>query len=104
MTRVDHAERRGVGPLGDQDVDGAPAIDERVAGFDIGGVGDRADIADEDRAGSVGADWDIAQFRASVTTEFTGTIGISSPMRTLPDGLIVLPFVSAWTTSSGLML
>jgi hypothetical protein len=37
-------------------------------------------------------------------TEFIGTIGIESPMRTLPDGLIKLPFDSAATTSSGLML
>ena len=30
-----------------------------------------------------------------MTTEFTGTIGYLSPIGTLPDGLIVLPFVSA---------
>src|SRR5438552_5528509 len=39
----------------------------------------------------------------SLTTEFTGTIGYLSPIGTFPDGLIVLPFVTAMTTSSGAM-
>ena len=38
------------------------------------------------------------------TTELTGTIGMRSPMRTLPDGLTVLPAPNARTTSSGDML
>ena len=40
----------------------------------------------------------------SPTTELTGTIGIRSPMRTLPDGLTVLPAANARTASSGDML
>ena len=35
------------------------------------------------------------------TMALTGTIGIWSLMRMLPDGLIVLPVVRASTTSSG---
>ena len=46
---ADDAERRGVGPLGDRDVDGAPAVHERVGGGDVGAVADRADIANRDR-------------------------------------------------------
>ena len=37
----------------------------------------------------------------SSTIALTGTIGIWSWMRTLPDGLMVLPGVRAATTSSG---
>ena len=40
----------------------------------------------------------------SPTTELTGTIGHRSPMRTLPEGLTVLPAANARTTSSGDML
>ena len=32
---VDDRQRRGVGPLGDQDVDGASAVDQGVAGRDV---------------------------------------------------------------------
>ena len=37
----------------------------------------------------------------SLTMAFDGTAGKKSPNRTLPDGLIVLPLVSAPMTSSG---
>ena len=37
----------------------------------------------------------------SRTSELIGTIGIILPMRTLPEGLIVLPFVRAVISSSG---
>jgi hypothetical protein len=40
----------------------------------------------------------------SETTELTGTIGMRSPMRTFPDGLMMLPAPSARTTSPGDML
>ena len=40
----------------------------------------------------------------SETTELVGTIGRKSPMRTLPDGLMVLPALNACTTSLGDML
>ena len=36
-----------------------------------------------------------------VTTEFIGEIRVSSPMFTLPDGMITLPAVTARITSSG---
>ena len=36
-----------------------------------------------------------------VTTEFIGEIRVSSPMFTLPDGMITLPVVTARITSSG---
>ena len=39
----------------------------------------------------------------SRTSELIGTIGIILPMRTLPEGLIVLPFVRAVISSSGEM-
>ena len=35
------------------------------------------------------------------TTEFIGEIRVSSPMLTLPDGMITLPAVTARITSSG---
>ena len=38
---------------------------------------------------------------ACFTSEFTGTMGISSAMRTFPDGLIEFPAVRAVITSSG---
>src|ERR1019366_2565622 len=40
LDEIDDTERGGVGMFGDRNVDGALAIDERVAEFDIGGVGD----------------------------------------------------------------
>jgi hypothetical protein len=40
----------------------------------------------------------------SLIVELTGTIGIVSPKRTFPDGLIALPFAIAATISSGDML
>ena len=88
---LDDRERRGVRPLGHRDVDGAAAVDQRVAGLDVGGVFDRADVADEDVC--VPCERIGMSFRSlkSPTTELTGTIGIRSPMRTLPEGLIVLP-------------
>ena len=61
LDEIDDTERRGVGAFGDRNVDGAAAIDERVANFDIGRVGNRSNIADEDGAGSVGADGDVSQ-------------------------------------------
>src|SRR5207237_10220972 len=61
LDEIDHTERRGVGAFGDRDVDGAAAIYERVANFDIGRVGDRSNIANEDGAGSVGADGYVSQ-------------------------------------------
>ncbi len=36
-----------------------------------------------------------------VTTEFIGEIRVSSPMFTLPDGMMTLPAVNARITSSG---
>src|SRR2546421_158087 len=45
----------------------------------------------------------LSNWAASLTIEFTGTIGYLSPIGTLPDGLIALPFVTAMTTSSGAM-
>ena len=36
-----------------------------------------------------------------VTTELIGEIRVSSPMFTLPDGMITLPAVTARITSSG---
>ena len=36
-----------------------------------------------------------------LTTELRGTIGIMSPMRTLPEGLMVFVAATAATTSSG---
>src|ERR1019366_2250813 len=61
LDEIDDTERGGVGTFGDRNVDGALAIDERVAEFDIGGVGDSPYIAYEDGAGSVGADGNVAQ-------------------------------------------
>ena len=37
----------------------------------------------------------------SATTEFIGEMRVSSPMLTLPDGMITLPVVTARITSSG---
>ena len=47
--RADHAQRRGVGTLGDQDVDAAAAVDQRVAGGDVGAVLDVAHVPQIDR-------------------------------------------------------
>ena len=54
LDEVDDAQRGSVGALGDRNVDGAAAVHERVAGFDVGEVLHGADIANEDRAGAVG--------------------------------------------------
>ena len=82
----------------------AASIHQRIARLDIGAVLDRCDIAYEDRLRSMRADGNVVQALESPTTELTGTIGIRSPMRTLPDGLTVLPAPNACTTSSGDML
>ena len=50
-----------------------------------------AHVADEDRSGTAGADGNVFRSLMFLTTELIGTIGYLSPMRTLPDGLIVLP-------------
>src|SRR5439155_2272126 len=53
---VDHRQGRGVGPLGDQDVDRALAVDQPIAGGDVGGIDRVGDVADVD--GRVGAESD----------------------------------------------
>src|SRR5262249_12788178 len=45
---VDDGERGGVGPLGDEDVDGASAVDQRRAGGDVAGVLDGRHVAEVD--------------------------------------------------------
>ena len=42
---TDDAQRGGVGPFGHQDVDGATAVDQGVAGWDVGAVFDGGDVA-----------------------------------------------------------
>src|SRR5262249_22549981 len=59
---VDHVEGGGVGPLGDQDVDRALAVDEPVAGGDVGGGVEHAgDVADVDGRVGAGADGGVLQ-------------------------------------------
>ena len=58
---VHHRQRRGVGPLRDQDVDGAAAVGQRVAGGDVAGVVDGADVADVDGGLLPGPDRDVLQ-------------------------------------------
>src|SRR5262249_36928511 len=59
---VDHRQGGGVGPLGDQDVDRALAVDEPVAGGDVGGGVDHpGDVADVDGRVGAEADRDVLQ-------------------------------------------
>ena len=45
--------------------------------------------------------WMLSSSLTSVTREFKGTIGISVPIRALPEGLMVLPLSSAEISSWG---
>ena len=73
---VDDAHRRCVGPLGRQDVDRAAAVDQRIAGRDVGRVFDRADVAQVDTLLAVPCEWECRQVRRmSVTIAFVGTTG-----------------------------
>ena len=58
---ADDREGRGVGPLGHEDVDGAAAVDQGVAGGDVGGVLHRGHVAEVDRGVRAGADRDGLQ-------------------------------------------
>ena len=53
----DDRERRGVGPLGHQDVDGPAAVDQRIAGGDVAGVLHGGHVAEVDRRGSRRPGW-----------------------------------------------
>ena len=104
LDQAHDAERGSVGAFGDRYINGATAVHERIAGFDVRGIFGNADIRMKivrvpwERIGTSPRRWTL------VTTELTGTIGIMSPNRTFPEGLMVLPLMSACTTSSGLML
>ena len=62
-------------------------IHERVTGLNVGTVLDRSENAYEDRLRPRERMGMLFRSLKSPTTELTGTIGIRSPMRTLPDGL-----------------
>ena len=58
---VDDRERGGVGPLGHEDVDGASAVDQGVAGGDVAGVLDGRHVAEVDGRVLPGPDRDRLQ-------------------------------------------
>ena len=97
---IDHGQGRGIGPLGDQHEDGPPAVHQGVPGGDVGAVFDLGDVAEVDVLTQAGAGCSPV-LRTARTMELTGTIGIWSLMRALPEGLIELPAFRAATTSSG---
>ena len=65
---------------------------------------DGSDVADEDRLDEPVRIGTLSRSLMSVTVAFVGTIGIRSPIRTLPEGESVFAALSAVTTSSGDML
>ena len=101
---VDDAQRRRVGPLGGQQVNRPPAVDQRVAGREcpscLRSWPDRADRRPAPPPVRIGM---LPNSSICPTSELSGTIGYLSPMCTLPEGLIVLPLATAEITSSGEM-
>ena len=102
LDRVDHAQGRGVGPLGHEDVHAAAAVDQGIAGRDVGAVLDISHVAEIDRRSRTGrAGGCVSRSWTSRTTELTGTKGYFPSSGKLPEGLIALPWARALTTSSG---
>ena len=58
---VDHAQRRGVGPLGDEDVNRALAVHQAVAAGNVGAILHPADVAQVHGRAAAGPDDDALQ-------------------------------------------
>ena len=101
FTFVDDRERRRIGPLRDEDVNGPTAVDQRVAGRDVAGVLHRRHDRGVDSGFGADSDRDGLQLLDVLTSELIGTIGIIVADPDVPEGLIVFPVVSAVITSSG---
>ena len=77
------------------------AVDQGIAGIQVGAIGNGGDIAEVDRRGSARRMGILPKSLMSPTTALTDTMCALSAIVTLPDGLTWLPLTRAATRSSG---